>query len=168
MVRAWAAGRDHLRPLHLSLDLVQRSALSSIRRVPDGQKVGRFAGELAEIWSEWLGVDDQLLRAASELERLSPVRDEPPPANGPAKKTLVRADSAEHVMGGVYAVRNNLFHGSKQFDAVRDHALVKTSSIVLERVMIDTGLLAMTHHGHTFREPLSRTGEQERAASPAH
>ena len=106
-------------------------------RLGDRAKVDLFASQLTGDWVEWLQADAELRDAAAELERLSPIRDDPPWPDGRQLETTVSAEDATSVMLGVYAVRNNLFHGAKHLDAMRDHVLVRTSTSVLQRLVID-------------------------------
>jgi hypothetical protein len=134
-------------------------------RIGDGAKVGRFADEFAVVWPDWLAEDALLRPAVTDFVQLSPIRDDPPPVVGEQRETVVRADDGKSVIAGIYAVRNNLFHGAKQFDAVRDHALVKTSSRLLERIIIDTGLLAMAQPNRSLGEPLALPGGESAAST---
>jgi hypothetical protein len=134
------------------------SARFQVRR--DREKVTIFAGELAAYWRQWLEDDSELKEAAFELAERSPIYLEPPGPDGHREEVDVAADEPESVMLGVYAVRNNLFHGAKQFDAMRDHALVRTSTRIIERVFINSGLYDMAKQpSRELTEPIGARDE---------
>jgi hypothetical protein len=112
-------------------------------------------------------VDSELREAALELAERSPIYVEPPRANGSREQVDVVAGEPESVMLGVYAVRNNLFHGAKQFDAMRDHALVRTSTRIIERVFINSGLYDMAKQpSRGLTEPIGPTDEADVVTPP--
>jgi hypothetical protein len=118
----------------------------------DRAKVRAFARELAPHWQGWLREDQPLRAAASALEAASPIYEEP----SRRRTTIVHSSNADSVILGVYAVRNNLFHGAKQFDALRDHALVRHSATVVEQVFVVSGLYAMaTEDGRDLADPIT-------------
>lgn len=135
-------------------------------RSGDRKKVNKFGVELAPHWPGWLAEDEGLREGAAELARRSPILEEPPWPNRTRRSTTVEADDPSTVMGGIYTVRNNLFHGSKEFDAIRDHVLVKTSSQILERIFLRSGLYDMAANpGRDLTEPIPVRGDQAASAS---
>ena len=114
-------------------------------RCRDGLKVEKFCEELAPHWAGWLAEDDELRKGAAELAKRSPIFDEPPWPAGTRRSVVVAADDPSTVMGGVYTIRNNLFHGSKEFDVVRDHVLVEDGVADPRTSLSAIGAL---RHGH--------------------
>lgn len=136
-------------------------------RLRDGQKVERFADELAPHWATWLEKDEQLLKAAHDLAERSPIYQEPPDNDGNRDRVDVTREDVRSVMSGIYAVRNNLFHGAKQFDAIRDHALVTTATELLERLFILSGLYEMAREPDgDLRDAISAETRGASSASP--
>jgi len=130
----------------------------------DKNKVRALGQEMAELWERWLGEDAELRDAAISLQQQSPIYREPPEEDGRRGEVEVAADDSESVMLGIYAVRSNLFHGAKQFDAVRDHELVQASTRALERVFMNSGLYEMAKQPRRdLTEPLA--GHEEPAAA---
>jgi hypothetical protein len=78
-----------------------------------------------------------------EFAGCSPISEEPPRTDGRRTHVDVRADDALTVMDGIYMVRNNLFHGAKEFDADRDTVVVRNATGLLERVFVKSGLYEM-------------------------
>jgi hypothetical protein len=129
----------------------------------DRAKVRLLAKELEPLWGGWL-VEDAVLRdAAAELADASPIYDEPR-REGPSSQVTVSADNAMSVLLGVYAVRNNLFHGSKRFGDLRDHRLVRIANQIVRRVLIKSGLLDLARRGRSLEEPLASVGPAEAAS----
>jgi hypothetical protein len=111
----------------------------------DRQKVNRFARDIAPHWTDWLRSDEILQQSASEFAAQSPIFQEPPRADGHRDHVNVEPDQAPSVMTGIYTVRNNLFHGAKEFDSDRDTVLVKSATQLLERVFLTSGLYDMAN-----------------------
>jgi hypothetical protein len=128
----------------------------------DRAKVLLLADELEPLWRGWLVEDAALREAATELADASPIYDEPR-SDGPPSQAAVSADSATSVLMGVYAVRNNLFHGSKRFGDLRDHRLVKVANQIVRRVLINSGLVELARRGRSLEEPLAPAGPAQAA-----
>jgi hypothetical protein len=128
----------------------------------DRAKVRLFAEELEPLWQRWLAEDAVLREAAVELAEASPIYDEPQ-RDGPSSHT-VSAESATSVLLGVYAVRNNLFHGSKRFGDLRDHRLVKVANQIVRSVLANSGLLDLARRGRSLEEPLTSPGRAQAAS----
>jgi hypothetical protein len=130
------------------------AALSARYRVRgDRAKVQLLGEELEPLWAGWVAEDRELQSAALELAEASPIYDEPPDERRPSE-VLVSAESATSVLLGVYAVRNNLFHGSKRLGDLRDHRLVTIANQVVRRVLINSGLLDLAREGGSLDGPL--------------
>jgi hypothetical protein len=109
----------------------------------DTDKVVELAEELRPHRRRWLERDPELREAAHELEAQSPILDERPRRDGRPRSRRVVAGDPRSVLLGVYAVRNNLFHGAKYFDSTRDHVLVRASTAIVVRVFHNSGLYEM-------------------------
>lgn len=121
----------------------------------DRGKVVKFGDELAAVWTQWLAADRELREAANDLAARSPIYEDRPRSGGTRSRAIVTADDARSVMLGIYAVRNNLFHGAKQFDVRRDHALVALSTRLLERIFMTSELYEMASQpGRDLSEPI--------------
>jgi hypothetical protein len=68
------------------------------------------------------------------------------------------------VLFGAYAVRNNLFHGSKQFGDLRDHRLVTAANQIVRRVLSNSGLLDCPRRGTSLDGPLDAVGRAQGAS----
>jgi hypothetical protein len=121
----------------------------------DKAKVRELGREIAGRWERWLDLDAVLREAAISLQQQSPIYREPPGEDGQREEVEVVSDDAVSVMLGIYAIRNNLFHGAKQFDAMRDHELVQASTRVLERVFAKSDLYEMAKQpGRDLTDPI--------------
>jgi hypothetical protein len=123
----------------------------------DRAKVQHLAEELEPLWAAWLARDAELRGAAIELADASPIFEEPS-VGGHRDEVRVTPDSATSVLLGVYAVRNNLFHGSKRFGDLRDHRLVKVADQLVRRVLINSGLIDLARQGGSLEDPLAPAG----------
>jgi hypothetical protein len=128
----------------------------------DRAKVRLLAQELEPLWRGWLAEDAVLRDAAVEIAEASPIYDEPQ-RDGPSSQA-VSAESAMSVLLGVYAVRNNLFHGSKRFGDLRDHRLVKVANQIVRRVLVNSGLLDFARRGRSLEERLISRGPAQAAS----
>jgi hypothetical protein len=138
------------------------SARYSVRG--DRAKVRLFAQELEPLWPGWIAEDPTLHEAAAELADASPIYDEPR-GDGPVSQVAVSADSAKSVLMGIYAVRNNLFHGSKRFGDLRDHRLVHASNQIVRRILIDSSLVDLARRGRSLEGPLASAGQVRTASN---
>ena len=120
----------------------------------DKETVRLRAREAEPLWGGWLAGDDELRAAAEDLAEQSPIYDEPP-REGRSNEIAVTAEDAMSVLMGIYAVRNNLFHGSKRFGDLRDHRLVKVANQIVCRVLVNSGLLESARQGRSLEEPLA-------------
>jgi len=93
--------------------------------------VGQFGWDAREPLRRALLQDDQLHRAFARFRRLSP-RVTSERSGG---SYSVRGDDPEAAVKALYAVRNNLFHGSKRLDADRDREVVRVASAFLDRTL---------------------------------
>jgi hypothetical protein len=93
---------------------------------------------------------DQFVQDVSERLRLAQLQDpvfqqtfndlrllSPPVYNERAGRSLpVRGDRPGTAYAALYAVRNNLFHGSKSIDADRDRQVVRIAAALLDRTLV--------------------------------
>lgn len=129
----------------------------------DRAKIRLLAEELEPLWGGWLAEDAVLRDAAAELAAASPIYEERR-GERPSSRVVVSAGSAMSVLLGVYAVRNNLFHGSKRFGDLRDHRLVKVANQIVRQVLINSGLLDFARRGRSLEEPLTSAGQTQAAS----
>jgi hypothetical protein len=125
----------------------------------DRAKIQLLAKELEPLWDGWLTEDAVLRDAAAVLAGASPIYDERR-GERPSSRA-VSADSVMSVLLGIYAVRNNLFHGSKRYGDLRDHLLVKVANEIVRQILINSGLLDFARQGRSLEEPLKSAGQTQ-------
>jgi hypothetical protein len=152
VVRSRCAGARNFPGLYLQRIALNAAVSARYAVGGDRAKVRLLAEELEPLWGGWLAGDAELREATAELADTSPIYDEPP-GEGRSSQVAVSADGAMSVLVGVYAVRNNLFHGSKRCGDLRDHRLVRLANQIVRRVLINSGLLDSARQGGNLEEP---------------
>lgn len=102
----------------------------------DFKKIRWFLNNDNCLKEQWFNIQGVKLRSSlNGLKKESPIRDMRPSMAGVTVK-LDDIDNLEQVVGFIYQIRCNLFHGSKSTNNIKDKRLVTLGSKVMEQWIV--------------------------------